>query len=470
MKSWYAIFFSLIATLSVAAQSSFFLSDAKEKERQMLSEAALKNKIEKNIFIKVTASSKHCFVGEPVLVTYQLFSALPSVSKVSKQPVFTNCSVYEVDGDEASYLTKINRTTYRVFLIRKVQLIPLQEGTLTLPSVAVNNEVTFYEEDNFFKPKIISATVESAPVSIQVERLPLQNKPVKFSGMVGNFTIRMYVKNSVCRLEEANVLTLEVEGEGNVSLANIPVVKWPANMEFFEASTHEWINKSSYPLQGKKVFSLPFIIHKKGNDSLAPVAFNFFNPKTRTYQTTYSNALSLEVLPALSAQIPTVSSSPINSSAFSYFKNNWLAMALMFSGFGVLLFFGLNKHRFSFAGIAKKSISVKELPVKQIVRPASYRNENINTIMNSEGIEFYKQLKQLLVTALQEKLQTAEINEAKLLELFSKQNVSKEIIAETQQIFKVCNLHIYTPFTDETDKEQVYQQSMQLLQQLSLMN
>src|SRR3954451_12128834 len=96
------------------------------------------DKIRSRIFVKTTLSKKTCFVGESVLVVYQLYTSLYCEPKVVKQPSFNGCSLVEMTTDEPEYLDKVNGKMYRVLLIRKVQLTPLQDGELLIPSAVVN--------------------------------------------------------------------------------------------------------------------------------------------------------------------------------------------------------------------------------------------------------------------------------------------------------------------------------------------
>ena len=50
-------------------------------------------KIDKNIFIRVEANKTSCYIGEPIVVTYKLFTRLKSESNIVKNPSFNGFSV-----------------------------------------------------------------------------------------------------------------------------------------------------------------------------------------------------------------------------------------------------------------------------------------------------------------------------------------------------------------------------------------
>lgn len=106
-------------------------------------------KMKKNIFVRVEASKNKCVVGEPILVTYTLYSRLRTSAKLIQQPAFNGCTVYEMTTQDLRSETKQWKgKRYNTFIIRKVQLIPLTTGTITLNAVTVENTVTFYTLKN----------------------------------------------------------------------------------------------------------------------------------------------------------------------------------------------------------------------------------------------------------------------------------------------------------------------------------
>ncbi|MBS1660469.1 MAG: BatD family protein, partial [Bacteroidetes bacterium] len=94
----------------------------------------VKEKIRKNLFVKVQVDKNSCYVGEPIVATYKLYSRLSSESRVTKRPSLNGFSVYDmVDpaSDQVS-VEKLGGKDYTVHIIRKTQLIPLQAGNIDL--------------------------------------------------------------------------------------------------------------------------------------------------------------------------------------------------------------------------------------------------------------------------------------------------------------------------------------------------
>jgi len=105
----------------------------------------VEEKIKKNIFVKIDIIKNSCYVGQPVIATYKLFTRLKSESNVTKTPSFNGFSVSELEMPDNYSLTteKYNGREYNVYTLRKVQLYPLQTGLLNLEPVEVENRINF---------------------------------------------------------------------------------------------------------------------------------------------------------------------------------------------------------------------------------------------------------------------------------------------------------------------------------------
>src|SRR5438034_573543 len=94
--------------------------DEAGKKSVLAPKESIAEKINSNIFIKTTLSKATCFAGEPVKLTYELYSALANESNVNKSPSFQGFTVRKLAflNDESSY-KKINNKNFRVFTIDK---------------------------------------------------------------------------------------------------------------------------------------------------------------------------------------------------------------------------------------------------------------------------------------------------------------------------------------------------------------
>jgi hypothetical protein len=277
----------------------------------------VKKKIKENILLRLVVSKKSCFIGEPIEVTYKLYTRLKSDSKILHRPSFNGFSVYEmldnetIQGGEETYLGKV----YNVYILRKVQLYPLRTGKLVLDTMSVENEVSFMEpgstanEEDIFElldnlqngvstnRGIIkeNLVIYSNEESIQVNPLPINQNP-KFQGAVGDFRITANLERDMVHQNDIDKLIIKISGSGNFPMVFVPEVNWLENFNAFEPVTTETYNKNIIPLSGEKVFTIPFTVKKQGEFKIPPIKFYFFNPITKEYSSTEAIELPLTVL------------------------------------------------------------------------------------------------------------------------------------------------------------------------------
>lgn len=250
-------------------------------------------KIKGGMFVKVNVNKTACYVGEPILVVYKLYTRLRSQSKVMEQPVFTGCSVYEMTtNDLFSQVEVVNGKPYKTYIIRKVQLIPLHAGPLVLGASSVSNEISFFKNEAEVRQDFPSIkqniTLTNEPLTIQVNDLPDKDKPINFTGAVGKFTISTSAAKTNDTAHDNNTLQVVIEGAGYFQNIEMPAIAWPGSVDHFEVQSDDNIDKMSFPSSGKKIFRIPFVINKPGDVTIPPIAFTYFDTESKSYKTAES--------------------------------------------------------------------------------------------------------------------------------------------------------------------------------------
>jgi len=268
----------------------------------------VQQKIRNNLFVKVLPSKRKCYVGEPVLVTYKLYTRLRSDSRVVKQPSFTGCTVAEMTTDESDKgIEVINGKKFRAYQFRQVQLFPLQPGRITIGQATVDNTVTFLTSNNDYKSLYYGVeagqehdlSVSTEPFFIEV--LPLPGKDQSIS--VGEFSISTKLKKDTIAANETNALIVTIEGKGNFKSISEPEIEWPKNLYHFDATEKDSIDRLSFPLSGKRIYEIPFEAGSPGEIKLPPVQFSYFDPTKGKYINTSSNPLQLMVTAAVKTNL-----------------------------------------------------------------------------------------------------------------------------------------------------------------------
>ena len=170
-------------------------------------------KMQKNLFMKVMVNKRSCYVGEPVVATFKLYSRLQSKSDIVKNPGFYGFSVQDIISldDNVSNTETVNGKIFDVHTVRSVQLYPLQAGLFTIDAMEVINKVEFSKSavnkkteqevvEGVFENKEQSSTTDNTityensisteKIAIHVKPHPAKNKPAGFTGATGRFSIR----------------------------------------------------------------------------------------------------------------------------------------------------------------------------------------------------------------------------------------------------------------------------------------
>jgi len=295
-----------------------------EREYILKPGESIKDKIRRNLFVRLQVNKTTCYVGEPIVATYKLYSRLNSESRVSKRPSLNGFSVYDMidPGTDASSVEKVNGKPFTVHIIRKAQLIPLQAGTVDLDPVEVENTVHFVRgrpeprrsgnmlrdmldqfDDNSAGPEIEENVVlDTKPQTITIKPVPEEGRPANYNGAVGNFSVQASLAGRNINAQDEATLKVVVKGSGNLPVVNAPQVQWPADVDVFEPKAKEDINRATLPMSGSKTFEYAFAPRTAGHYIIPAVDFSWFDPSTHSYKTASSGPLDFQVAAAAGKQ------------------------------------------------------------------------------------------------------------------------------------------------------------------------
>lgn len=156
-------------------------------------------------------------------------------------------------------------------------------------------------------------TVASDPDALQVLALPTAGRPAGFSGAVGKFDVSSKLSAAKTTAGDPLTLRLKVTGRGNFDRVNSAMLgevdgwkTYPPTAKFEPA------DNASY--SGKKDFEQAVIPMQPGRQTVPALAFSFFNPETRKYESKLTLPLSVEVstVPAGSLTATVAPASKVN--------------------------------------------------------------------------------------------------------------------------------------------------------------
>ena len=442
-------------------------------------------KIDKNIFIKVDVDKTRCFIGEPVVVIYKLYTRLRSESNITKNPSFNGFSVIDLSQPGSSFysIEKLNGKEYNVYTLRKSQLYPLQAGAMEVEMAEVDNNIHFIKEEflksrgaadiindlgiNGLPPEAMQdqkVTLQSKPFMIDVKPLPDTNKPASFNGAVGIFTLEGGVEKTNFSTDDAGKFQLVINGKGNMDLINAPEIVWPAGIESYDPKIDASLNKQAVPVTGSKSFEYIFTVIKAGTYTLPAVEYSYFDVAQKTYKTLTTTPTVITVTKGTGKVTAAKNDSIVKTDKerffdIIFFNRLWIiipAAFIIFTG----LFFWIKKENSKEAAVADAKKEKKELVV--INKPVLSGNPLTHTedkLVQHDSKGFYevlnKEFRQFLAVQLQVPLET--INKKRIAEELDKKDVAVNTSLQIQQLLNDIEWQLYTPFVDENKMEEIYQ-------------
>jgi hypothetical protein len=461
-------------------------------------------KTKSNLFITVDVSKRTCYPGEAVKAVYQLYSRVSMDAHITKRPSFSGFSSIDLpDSTNREYeIVTRNGKQYKMYSIRSVQLYPLQSGLQTLQPTEIDATVQYKKipsshsvsQYDLYDPSnniTYPFTVKSEPVTVNVLPFPEEGKPADFNGITGNFKIDASVVQRQLAKNEAGTLRLVVSGSGNWAMVQTPVIKWPGGVDVYEPVVIESLDSQAVPVKGKRVYEFPFSNDKPGKLIIPQIGITFFDPIAKQYKQALTHALNVEVLNKNRA----VNKAPDDqANNFSGTDNTQIftdIVKIAFPVMAILLMLWLiikNRRRIMYneqqAQSKRRYQSTTERNKEQLVienfqrfTPApTYSNNELARQANTAGSDniilertslinehagfqaissktYFTAVKKDILALLLKHWQVTEqpvsVIKRKLLEL----GMNAEATEKVMHILELCELHIYSPFAEDFDKE-----------------
>jgi len=459
----------------------------------------INDKVQKNLFIKLNVSRTDCFVGEPIIAAYKLYTRLRSETTVTNAPSFNGFSLSELDVNDRSSagIEKYNGREYNVYTLRKVQLYPLQAGTITLDPVEADNKVTFIKSeyagtqrgDMFYdmlqnfadattpQEAVIEqhVTLQSKPVEITVKPLPVQNMPPDFKGAVGNFTVQSSFQKNNITTDDAGNLRIVIGGTGNIQLINAPKINWPEGIDGYDAKITDDINKFSVPMKGNKTFIYPFTVANAGTYTIPPVSFSFFDPALASYKTLHTEPLVITVSKGTgNPNKPYLKKDIVQRQG----ETRVLSRYGLYFAAGLLLFAGIFFWVFQKKYISRKKNGFLETQSGDKIRegnmiktepefviPGNPLKEAHEKLMEENGFAFYSVLDASFKKYLSVKFKVPaeELTKKRLNEELDKYNVGLGTSLLLSSLIEEVELNLYAPPSNAIHLKEVYEKASEVV-------
>ncbi|WP_338732396.1 BatD family protein [Mangrovimonas cancribranchiae] len=360
---------------------------------------------------------------------------------------------------------------YRYVVLRKTVLYPQKTGKLEIEplSLDITVEVPTNRRD-IFGGRLMSQvhrTISAGSRTIHVKPLPEQGKPAGFTGAVGNFDFAVTTSKEKLKASESLQLKVEVSGNGNLKLFELPKVSVPSSLEIYEPEHVENVRTNLGGMQGSISDSYTVVPQYKGKYPIPNISFSYFDPKTERYKSLNSNEIIVDVLdgPTNASSNDNIASTAANkqkvimsNDQFAFVKTEtrfvsktpkhffksvgfWASLLAPLLAIPLAIVFRREKEKRDADVFGNKIRKADKLAKK-------YLSEAKKTLGQKEA--FYVALEKALHNYLKAKLhiETSDFSKDKIQELLLSKGVETTVVDEFLELIENCELARYTPLSN----------------------
>jgi hypothetical protein len=137
-------------------------------------------------------------------------------------------------------------------------------------------------------------TVSSGQSDLTVLALPAEGRPENFTGAVGEFKIATDLSGTHGALGEPLTLKMHITGTGNFDRVDTQMLSHAEDWKSYPPKP-SFTPADAVGFKGEKVFEQPIIATKPGPQTLPTLAFSYFDPIARRYETARAAPLDVDI-------------------------------------------------------------------------------------------------------------------------------------------------------------------------------
>ena len=268
--------------------------------------SATKKEGSEQLFVRLVVDKQRAVIGEKIMCSLQLYCCNDAIKlHTIGEPDLSSFTVVSRKDAVQAGAKDIDGTSYSC-IEWQWELVPNKEGDTTIPAFRVDYLMPFEEDNdifNFWGPRYTQKRVYSNACSLYVQSLPPHDGPVHGLGSLTRMTASISPARA-CE-GEGMVLTLEVEGEGDVKNVRTPeLIGMPDAVRWYDSKNY--CKDACASESAKKCFEYIVQGIKPGEWEIPPQRLTFFDINNRRYKELKSQPLKIVVV----GQAKTFASAP----------------------------------------------------------------------------------------------------------------------------------------------------------------
>ena len=205
------------------------------------------------VFIKASVDKKEAWIGEQIDFTFEHFDNAYNTDYKYKLP--STVGFWPVDLDyKFEESVNISGIPYWHGGYKKA-LFPTSAGELTIGTAHLMYNSTKNYHNQW-------GDLRSYPITLTIKPLPEQDKPQKFTGAVGNFTITSVINKTTISSGDAVTLHVTATGTGNINLVTDIVEPDLSAFTLYDRKTYEFIPDGKQNIGGSRTWEYSLVLKK----------------------------------------------------------------------------------------------------------------------------------------------------------------------------------------------------------------
>ena len=271
------------------------------------------------IFVKTEVSNPNPWVGEPVIVSYYLYTTegVPLSGRVDKTiPNGIQGAVTTVLVDPTQYQmqkTQVGGRDFSIALAYRLSVTPNTAGPLQFGGFELQVGLNDSRRGGNSFPLFgfdtgIPVKLPTAPITLNVKPLP-SPPPDNFTGTIGDFTIAGTIDRESATEDDLITLSVALKGRGAIELANAPTLPAMSDFELNGQSSSVATSHTSEELQGEKTFEFVLRPMRSGTLEIPAIPYTIFDPYAGEYKSLEIPAQRAAISPGKNPALPQIAGS-----------------------------------------------------------------------------------------------------------------------------------------------------------------
>ncbi|MDY0375696.1 MAG: BatD family protein [Desulfobacterium sp.] len=288
---------------------------------------------DRDVFARASLSETTLVPGQQAIYTFRLYRAVQVTNPQLALPKFNGFSVKQAPEQE-SFSETVNGRPYTVTELSYVLVAEnpggfesgtngpeineagiIEPGIIEVEPSIVTCDIPVGDSnasfgDPFFGNRLFSMgrhetrRFATESFKVKIKPLPALEQGVRFSGLVGHFSLGAGLDRESVKAGDSVTLTVTVSGTGNVMDAAIPEVDFPGSFKIYEDTPQEKITLTREGYRGERTFKRAIVPMEPGEFFVEPLQLTYFNTDTQNYETLSAPRLALAVEPSARENAP----------------------------------------------------------------------------------------------------------------------------------------------------------------------